>query len=186
MVANDPKIHRCSASPIRRTRRSYTPELEVDNQLSFVQSYRRTSSHLPHRANGTAYKSNFLSGKEGSGRGLVVRHILAAGGPVWLGPHPGPSRWNHPAANPSCGRSITDKASGRSWGSSWWTSSAVHRRLLQANLGGRDTIGLLDAGGVVCGIRGPTAGGAGGPPARAGRLQLRYSRAWRERLEHHG
>jgi two-component system sensor histidine kinase YesM len=183
MVANDPKIQQVLRQPYPAdTAQLYSQELEVDNQLSFVQSYLKDIFGIYLiGANGTAYKSNFLSGKEGDWRGSWwYRRIQEAGGPVWLGPHPG-SFTVETIRQPivTCGRSITDKASGRSLGVILVDIEVQSiERLLKANLGGRGYIGLLDPGGrVVCGIQGPDAGEGlaarlPGPAAS----QLRYSR----------
>jgi len=182
MVANDPKIQQVLRRPYPRdTAQLYSMELEVDNQLSFVQSYMKDLFGIYLiGANGTAYKSNFLSGKEGEWtKAWWYRDILDAAGPVWLGPHPG-SFTVETIRQPiiSCGRSIKDKASGRSLGVILVDIEVQSiERLLKANLGG-GYIGLLDSGGrVICGIQGSDNG-----EDQAARLpepaasQLRYSR----------
>src|SRR4030042_1026538 len=163
MVANDPKIQQVLRRPYPRdTAQLYSMELEVDNQLSFVQSYMKDLFGIYLiGANGTAYKSNFLSGKEGEWtKAWWYRDILDAAGPVWLGPHPG-SFTVETIRQPiiSCGRSIKDKASGRSLGVILVDIEVQSiERLLKANLGG-GYIGLLDSGGRgICGIQGAANG----------------------------
>ena len=64
MVANDPKIQQVLRNPYPSSiSELYSIELEVDNQLSFVQSYIKDIFGIYIvGANGTQYKSNFFSG----------------------------------------------------------------------------------------------------------------------------
>jgi two-component system sensor histidine kinase YesM len=160
MVANDPKIQQVLRRPYpRQTALLYSLELEVDTQLSFVQSYVKDIFGIYLiGANGTAYKSNFLSGKEGKWTEAGwYAEILRAKGTVWLGPHRGAftvETIRQPLI--TCGRSVIDKASGRSLGVILVDIEVkTIEELLKANLGGRGYIGLLDGSGkAVCGIQG--------------------------------
>ncbi|MBN1836974.1 MAG: histidine kinase, partial [Spirochaetales bacterium] len=167
----------------------YSMELEVDNQLSFVQSYMKDIFGIYIiGANGTAYKSNFFSGKEGVWtRTSWYAEIQRGKGTVWFGPHEGAftvETIDQPII--TCGRSITDKATGRSLGVAL-VDVEVERihELLRGNLGGRGFIGLLDGNRrLVCGDGSPEAvppEAAGSQPegssgSRAGPY-LTYSRA---------
>ena len=160
MVANDPKIQQVLRRPYpEQVSVLYSMELEVDNQLSFVQSYVKDIFGIYIiGANGTAYKSNFFSGKEGRWTETSwYQEILHAPGTVWLGPHQGAftvETIGQPII--TCGQSITDKASGRSLGVILVDIEVrTIEELMRGNLGGRGYIGLLDEHGkIVSGIRG--------------------------------
>jgi two-component system sensor histidine kinase YesM len=160
MVANDPKIQQVLRSPYpEQVSALYSTELEVDNQLSFVQSYVEDIFGIYIiGANGTAYKSNFFSGKDGRWtEALWYRRIQESEGTVWLGPHPGAftvETIGQPIV--TIGQSIIDKASGRSLGVILVDIEVkTIEEILRGNLGGRGYIGLLDQHGrVVTGIQG--------------------------------
>jgi len=165
MVANDPKIQQVLRSPYpEQVSLRYSIELEVDNQLSFVHSYMKDIFGIYIiGANGMAYKSNFLSGKDGNWTDAPwYNEILRAAGTVWLGPHDG-SFTVETIEQPiiTCGRSITDKASGRSLGVILVDIEVeTIEKLLRGNLGGRGYIELLDTrGNVICGIQRFASGG---------------------------
>jgi len=165
MIANDPKIQQVLRAPVpRQVSLRYSQELEVDNQLSFVQSYRKDLFGIyVIGANGAAFKSNFLSGMDGiwTASPWYLR-ILASAGAAWLGPHPG-AFTVHTIDQPiiTCGRSITDKASGRSLGVALIDVEVqTIEALLRGYLDGRGSIGVVDAAGaVICGVQGFAAGG---------------------------
>jgi len=157
MVANDPKIQQVLRAPYPpAVAERYSLELEVDNQLSFVHSYMKDIFGIYIiGANGMAYKSNFLSGKEGAWTQTSwYAEILRDEGTVWIGPHDGAftvQTIEQPII--TCGQSITDKATGRSLGVVLVDIEVeTIRELLKGNLGGRGYIGLLDRrGNLVCG-----------------------------------
>lgn len=176
MVANDPKIQQVLRAPLPRpVSARYSQELEVDNQLSFVQSYRKDLFGIyVIGANGAAFKSNFFSGREGDWTGSPwYARILASQGPLWLAPHPGAftvRTVDQPII--TCGLSITDKASGRSLGVALVDVEVrTIEGLLRGYLDGRGSIGVVDAeGAVLCGVQGFAPGGelarGVGSPAR--------------------
>ena len=160
MVANDPKIQQVLRQPLPESVSArYSVELEVDTQLSFIQSYVRNLFGIYIiGANGTSYKSNFFSGKEERWQDAPwYQRILWAADTVWLGPHNGAfmvETLGQPIV--TCGESIIDKASGRSLGVILVDIEvATIEGMLKADPGGRGYVGLIDGEGrIVCGIQG--------------------------------
>jgi len=158
MVANDPKIQQVLRNPYPRSiSELYSIELEVDNQLSFVQSYVKNIFGIYIvGANGTQYKSNFFSGKESDWHDTRwYQEVSHSYDTFWFGPHAGAfivETTDQPII--TVGESIIDKASGNSLGIVLLDIEVkTLERLLTANLEGFGNILLADADKrVVCSI----------------------------------
>lgn len=91
-IANDPKFQAVLRSPRpATTAEAYSLELEMDNQLSFVQNY---VDHLfgfyVIGANGMQFKSNFSSPIYENWQPFTwYQKIISSEGPVWFDPHDG-------------------------------------------------------------------------------------------------
>lgn len=158
MVANDPKIQQVLRNPYPSSiSELYSIELEVDNQLSFVQSYVKDIFGIYIvGANGTQYKSNFFSGREGDWHDTWwYQEVSRSYDTFWLGPHNGAfivETTDQPII--TVGESIIDKASGDSLGIVLLDIEVkTLEELLEANLEGFGNILLADADRrVVCSI----------------------------------
>ncbi len=158
MVANDPKIQQVLRNPYPESiSELYSIELEVDNQLSFVQSYMKDIFGIYIvGANGTQYKSNFFSGREEDWHATWwYQEISHSYDTFWLGPHKGAfivETTDQPII--TVGETIIDKASGNSLGIALLDLEVkTLEELLEANLEGFGNILLTDADKrVVCSI----------------------------------
>jgi len=158
MVANDPKIQQVLRNPYPSSiSELYSIELEVDNQLSFVQSYVKGIFGIYIvGANGTQYKSNFFSGREGDWHDTWwYQEVSHSYDTFWLGPNNGAfivETTGQPII--TVGESIIDKASGDSLGIVLLDIEVKTLEvLLKANLEGFGNILLTDADRqVVCSI----------------------------------
>jgi len=158
MVANDPKIQQVLRNPYPESiSELYSIELEVDNQLSFVQSYMKDIFGIYIvGANGTQYKSNFFSGREEDWHAAWwYQEISHSYDTFWLGPHKGAfivETTDQPII--TVGETIIDKASGNSLGIALLDLEVkTLEELLEANLEGFGNILLTDADKrVVCSI----------------------------------
>jgi hypothetical protein len=115
-IANDPKFQAVLRNPRpETTAETYSLELEMDNQLSFVQNY---VDHLfgfyVIGANGMQFKSNFSSPIYENWQSFSwYQRIIASGEPVWFAPHDGSFTVNtigQPLV--TMGLRILDKSSG--------------------------------------------------------------------------
>lgn len=115
-IANDPKFQAILRNPRpQNLSQAYSLELELDNQLSFIQNY---VDHLfgfyVIGANGLQFKSNFSSAFYQDWPSLEwYKQIIESKDPVWFNPHNG-SFTVHTIGQPliTMGLRIVDKSSG--------------------------------------------------------------------------
>lgn len=157
MVSNDPKIQEILRKPYPESLAElYSIELQIDNQLSFVQNYQKDIFGIYIiGANGTAYKSNFFSGIEKDFRkAWWYEKIINSFEPQWIGPHVGAftvETTDLPLV--TLGETIIDKGSGKSLGVIMVDITVDRlRELLRENLEEIGSILLLNSDfELVCG-----------------------------------
>lgn len=151
-IANDPKIQAILRSDIPVTLPAiYSQELELDNQLSFIQNYvDNIFGFYVIGANGLQFKSNFSSPIYRNWKDFEwYRSIIENSEPVWFPPHEGSFTVNT-IGQPliTLGLRIVDKSTGTILGVILTDIEvATLRRILGSGLGNSGSLSLFDGTG---------------------------------------